>query len=298
MSLNTYTPDSTKIVHEATVDFKTRSSVGPVVHLVQFDNSLPIIAVKLYSDGIPYKIPTSMNANVKVRKPDNTSVYNPLLGCSSDRSIAYVEVTAQMCAVDGDLFAVIEVLNDAGTVIASSSAFNLLVDVNPVNSDTIESSSEGKSIRQFINLAQSYAIGGTGTRAGEDTDNAKYYKEQTVSEAAKAKTYADNSKVYEASSKTNADASKTYADNAKTSAQSITVVEQNVRKAEERVKTSEINSKISENNAKNYADEINDLIEEKIPVVYIDWKTRELMYSGGALTLWIDDDGILHWGND
>lgn len=29
------------------------------------------------------------------------------------------------------------------------------------------------------NTAKSYAIGNTGTRAGEDTDNAKYYKEQT-----------------------------------------------------------------------------------------------------------------------
>lgn len=29
-------------------------------------------------------------------------------------------------------------------------------------------------------LAQSYAVGGTGTRSGEDTDNAKYYKEQAA----------------------------------------------------------------------------------------------------------------------
>ena len=29
-------------------------------------------------------------------------------------------------------------------------------------------------------LAKSYAVGGTGTRAGEDTDNAKYYKEQAA----------------------------------------------------------------------------------------------------------------------
>jgi len=30
-------------------------------------------------------------------------------------------------------------------------------------------------------LSESYAVGGTGTRAGEDTDNAKYYKEQAAS---------------------------------------------------------------------------------------------------------------------
>ena len=33
-------------------------------------------------------------------------------------------------------------------------------------------------------LAESYAVGGTGTRPGEDTDNAKYYKEQAAAIAA------------------------------------------------------------------------------------------------------------------
>lgn len=35
-------------------------------------------------------------------------------------------------------------------------------------------------------LAQSYAVGGTGTRAGEDTDNAKYYREQARLSATQA----------------------------------------------------------------------------------------------------------------
>lgn len=35
-------------------------------------------------------------------------------------------------------------------------------------------------------LSQSYAIGGTGTRTGEDTDNAKYYSEQAYSSVSQA----------------------------------------------------------------------------------------------------------------
>lgn len=35
-------------------------------------------------------------------------------------------------------------------------------------------------------LSQSYAVGGTGTRTGEDTDNAKYYSEQAYSSVTQA----------------------------------------------------------------------------------------------------------------
>jgi len=41
-------------------------------------------------------------------------------------------------------------------------------------------------------LAQSYAVGGSGVRSGEDTDNAKYYKEQAEFSYNKTKEIADN----------------------------------------------------------------------------------------------------------
>src|SRR5574344_1724694 len=39
-------------------------------------------------------------------------------------------------------------------------------------------------------LAKSYAVGGTSSRTGEDTDNAKYYKEQAATSATSASTNA------------------------------------------------------------------------------------------------------------
>jgi hypothetical protein len=52
---------------------------------------------------------------------------------------------------------------------------NYLADirVESANASAYEKSANAKSV-----LAKSYAIGGTGTREGEDTDNAKYYMEQ------------------------------------------------------------------------------------------------------------------------
>lgn len=52
---------------------------------------------------------------------------------------------------------------------------NYLADirVESANASAYAQSANAKSV-----LAESYAIGGTGTREGEDTDNAKYYMEQ------------------------------------------------------------------------------------------------------------------------
>ena len=62
MSVSTYVPDSTKILHIAYADFVSRQ-IGRTVHVVQYDDSLPLLAVKLFSDGQPYTIPS--NANLK-----------------------------------------------------------------------------------------------------------------------------------------------------------------------------------------------------------------------------------------
>lgn len=44
------------------------------------------------------------------------------------------------------------------------------------------------------NMSKSYAVGGTGTRPGENTDNAKYYKEQTAAAASQALTDIESAK--------------------------------------------------------------------------------------------------------
>ena len=44
-----------------------------------------------------------------------------------------------------------------------------------------------------VELSKSYAVGGTGTRAGEDTDNAKYYSNVAKTESANAKNLMENS---------------------------------------------------------------------------------------------------------
>ena len=66
--------------------------------------------------------------------------------------------------------------------------------------------------------AESYAKGGTGTRQGEDTDNAKYYKEQADTSATNASTSATNASTSATTASNKATEASTSATNASNSA--------------------------------------------------------------------------------
>lgn len=221
MSIGTYIPDSNKIIHTTSVDFIKRYINDPV-HLVQYDNSTPIIAIQLYSNGTPYVIPSGYDANVRVKKPDGTIIYNPVLGCDAARQIVYVEATTQMCAVDGEIYPIIEINQNGGGTgaaeIAASGYFHVFVDKNPVQDADISSTSEAKAIQDYVTLAESWARGETGFREGEDTDNSKYYAEQSAGRLADATVEADRAEAEANRSKSEADRAESEADRAKSEA--------------------------------------------------------------------------------
>lgn len=148
MGVATYTPPSDRIIHHTAVDFGERWSLGTAVNLMQYDKTLPIIAVSLYSGGQPYTIPSNADLNVRVGKPDGTKVYNPVLGCNSQRTICYVEATRQICAAYGQALAVLELLVDAN--IAGSSYIFFDIARNPAQEDAIVSSDEYQILNDIV----------------------------------------------------------------------------------------------------------------------------------------------------
>lgn len=156
MSVTTYMPPSDRIVHNTAVDFGERWSLGTAVNLMQYDKTLPIIAVSLYSGGQPYTIPSSADLNARVGKSDGTKVYNPVLGCNSTRNVAYIEVTRQISAVYGPALATLELIIEGN--VAYSSYILLDIAKNPAPDDAIESTDEYKSLFEAINDAKD-AIG-------------------------------------------------------------------------------------------------------------------------------------------
>lgn len=252
----TYTPPSGSIVLPSKTYFGQRGVAEPVP-LVQYDDTLPIIAAALYLGDQPYTVPDGAAVNIRMAKGDGTYVYNPALGVSEDRQTAYIAVTYQMTVIAGSYCPILELV--ASGDVAGTSELPLQIAENPVPEDAIASTDEYKTIQQLAaevnqaaqivtenlpgiqyiqqnadtitavaqnsenittvgenignvnsvaqnltpiqtaatnipaiqaaptaasnaaasaTLAESWAVGGTGTRAGENTDNAQYYAAQ------------------------------------------------------------------------------------------------------------------------
>lgn len=213
MAAANYSPPAAALIKATRADFDRRDVVQPV-HLVQYDDTLPVLAVTLYKGGQPWTLPTGADVNLRMDKKDGHYVYNPALGVSSDRATVYLAVTAQMTTGCGTFAPVVEVL--AGGGVAGMAALRLEIDRNPVQDDMIESLDEYKTVQALAaevaanakivrdneagiqdvhenveaikaapanaqaaaasaKEARSWAVGDTGTRQGEGMDNAKYY---------------------------------------------------------------------------------------------------------------------------
>ena len=223
MSVSTYVPDSTKILHIAYADFVSRQ-IGRTVHVVQYDDSLPLLAVKLFSDGQPYTIPSNANISIKLGKSDGKFVYNPALGCDSTRHIAYFEITYQMVVLAETVSPVIELR--IGSSIAASSSIGIIIDRNPIQRDDIESTSEWKVIQEALDYSKeaiSAAASASASRSAAATSeqNALSYRNA----AQTAATNAANSASAAATSASNA---RTSENNAANSASNIFGVEERV----------------------------------------------------------------------
>lgn len=213
MAAANYSPPAEALIKATRADFDRRDVVQPV-HLVQYDATLPVLAVALYKGGQPWTLPTGADVNLRMDKKDGHYVYNPALGVSSDRSTVYMAVTAQMTISYGTFAPVVEVL--AGGGVAGMAALRLDIDRNPVQDGMLESLDEYKTVQVLAaevaanakivrdneagiqdvhnNIeaikaapanakaaaasakeARSWAVGDTASRPGEGMNNAKYY---------------------------------------------------------------------------------------------------------------------------
>lgn len=143
MATTIYTVPSTKIVHETKVDFSARHDYCPPIYLVQYDNSIPIIAVTLRNQQTTYKLDDTHEAWIRWRKPDNTFVRKKALGCNSNKNVVYFEVTQQMVMMSGNINPVVELIIPGGAdnnpQVASSASFNVFIERNPIQNGDIES---------------------------------------------------------------------------------------------------------------------------------------------------------------
>lgn len=110
--------------------------------------------------------------NVQVNTVDNKIVFSIPENCISvlnlDSSLRSEILAAKDYTAEAEASA--NIANNAAT---RASGFSSVASGYATNSENSANESEEMAI-----LSKSYAVGDTGTRAGEDTDNAKYYMEQ------------------------------------------------------------------------------------------------------------------------
>lgn len=148
--MTNYVPSSSKVIHYTYADLSARQIPRPV-HIVQYDDGVPILAVSLYNDGQVYTLPDAANANIRLGKNDGTFVYNPALGCNSAKQIVYFEITQQMAVIAGNTELIIEI--EIGGKVASTSSIGIIIDSNPVKQASIESTTEFKTGQIFAQEA-------------------------------------------------------------------------------------------------------------------------------------------------
>ena len=174
----------------------------PPINVIQYDKAIPVAAVTLTENGVKYTPPEGSLLKVRMKKPDGHSVYNNALGLWNNGEVLFL-FTQQMTAAFGEAFLNVEItLPDTGAV-KCSDPISVFISENAVQQKDIESSDEFLSLVEILDLckklaaaaqesaenaaeseasaessatlSESWAVGGTGTREGEDTDNSKYY---------------------------------------------------------------------------------------------------------------------------
>ena len=181
-----YSPPATAQIKACAVDFDLRRAPVPV-HLVQYDKTIPILAVSLYKGSSPYTLLADAEVNVRMNKRNNLCVYNPALGCNESRDVVYVAVTPQMTTQDGTFEPILEVVINSG--VAGTSPMQLVIRRNPVQEDAIEDTSEAKTLTELVSQAAASATAAAQSAGAAAEDAGKAAASATA--AAESKEAAD-----------------------------------------------------------------------------------------------------------
>ena len=134
MPLNVYIPDNNKIIHETEVDFEIRF-ISKVINLVQYDSGIPIVSVKLYSNGKKINLLETENLMVRLRWSIKTNeyVYKDILGVNETGDTAYFSIDSYMTKRPGTYNPILELVElDEEENIAGSSPMIFIIDRNPI----------------------------------------------------------------------------------------------------------------------------------------------------------------------
>lgn len=141
------------IVQQITASLDGTYVSGPL-SLVQYDDTMPVVAVQLTTNQQPYIPGESAELNYRMGKPwpDTHAVYNPCLGVDED-GVVYFSVTLQGTTTPGETTLTVEV-TDGG--VKNSAPIRVLIARNPVQEGQIESEDEFLTLQEILAQCQKY----------------------------------------------------------------------------------------------------------------------------------------------
>lgn len=163
----------------------TPGRVFPVLHVSQGDTGLEALEFKLVQNGMVFNVPAAVtDIQLNGTTPLGVFSYNHASGINWSGNTVTAAVTQTMTAEKGMVVAELVLLDSAMHSIGS---LNFLLSVEPSPYTVAHvSTSDMASIVASLNAAQqnflmskSWAVGDTGLRDGEATNNSKYWSEQS-----------------------------------------------------------------------------------------------------------------------
>lgn len=159
--------------------------VLPRVNAVQYDYGSRDLEFPIWNGQQRFTLTGEMTARIQGTKPDRLG-FDYAATIDTTNNVITADLTNQMTPISGEVMCEI-VLKKSGERIGS---LNFVLVVQPAALNDATSTSEShlpdiialaeEQMHQCMisaTKAESYAVGGTNTRLGEDTDNAKYYSQ-------------------------------------------------------------------------------------------------------------------------
>ena len=141
---------------------------------IDYVQGTDVIPIKI--TVLDYIIPTGCEIRVYIHKPSGAIIYN--MASISGQTVT-ITPTTQMFAESGQSKGNVEFIHNGKKIATFPIMFNIYP--NYRDEGALESKDEYEALIHYMLLAQSYAIGGSGIRSGENTDNSKYYMTQSKS---------------------------------------------------------------------------------------------------------------------
>lgn len=168
--------------------------VLPRINVTQYDYGSRALEFLIFNGDQRFTLASGMTARIQGTKPDKCGFdYAATVSTANNKITA--NLTQQMTACHGEVLTELVILKSGERI----GTINFILDVQQagLSDETVVSDSELPDIitqataqmeaaAASAKLAESFAKGNTGTRTGENTDNANYYRQQAANSATAA----------------------------------------------------------------------------------------------------------------